>query len=365
MNFFPVFTKTISMQKLIYLTLFLFFGSGTYAQELKAPFEPSSTMHFVESEANSTGSLPQLKSTRPFRLFPALFSGIRKVNKPFKFPSYDDGVYIDFVGTGDIQKTVSEGQDIQANTGLGIIYERVNADTNRFFQSIELDAFINIFTTSDTLNGNMSSGSLTNRRSFSSYVLNPISAKQSVYINANYYFGYPDNWFGRLTKNYVNGFNARFIASNNVWKYSDDTIRNVSALYARLGLFHEILPDNYRFDQQTGRSKYSCTIGVNYTFRGMFGDLSSEINDAIREKFLGSRQRHFSGLELNFGFRLNNLRAEFQMPILAAKKGAVDGLTNTQFLFSIKFVGGFGLKLNSSSGEERRDTRNNSSNESK
>lgn len=275
-----------------------------------------------------------------------------KLYLPFKRPDTGHGVFIDFVGTGDIQKTISESQDIQANTGLGIVYERVNNREDGFFQSLELDAFINIFTTADTLMGEFANERLTNRRSFSSYVLNPISSRQSTYINANYYFGYPKKdgaytSFGKIA-NYVSGVNARFIASNNVWQYNQDTIRNIAALYARLGVFHEILPDNYRYDEKTGRTKYSCSIGINYSFRGMFGDLSSELNDDIREKFLGNNRRNFGGLELNFGFRLNNLRAEFQMPVLSGKEDkAIEGLTNTQFLFSIKFVGGFGLKLNS------------------
>lgn len=291
---------------------------------------------------------------------------------PFKRPNKGHGVFIDFVGTGDIQKTISEGQDIQANTGIGIVYERVNDKEDRFFQSLELDAFINIFTTADTLIGGFTNSQLDNRRSFSSYLLNPISSRQSTYINANYYFGYPRKiesavdimeekpknftWFGKMA-NYISGVNARFIASNSTWQYNSDTIRNIAALYARLGVFHEILPDNYRYDESTGRTKYSCYIGVNYSFRGMFGDLSSAENELIREKFLGSKRKAFGGTELNFGFRLNNLRAEFQMPILPGKGNkAIEGLTNTQFLFSIKFVGGFGLKLNSkeASGDRKK-----------
>lgn len=287
--------------------------------------------------------IPAQQRLKPIqKIAPAIFK-----TKPFKKPSTGHGVFIDFVGTGDIQKTISEGQDIQANTGLGIVYERVSDQEDRPFQSLELDAFINIFTTADTLMGEFANGRLVNRRSFSSNVLNPISSRQSTYINANYYFGYPDNGFGKFA-NYVSGVNARFIASNNVWQYNLDTIRNIASLYARLGVFHEILPDNYRYDEKTGRVKYSCTIGLNYSFRGLFGDLSSESNEGVREKFLGNNRTNFGGLELNFGFRLNNIRTEFQMPILSGKNGkAIEGLTNTQFLFSIKFVGGFGLKLNS------------------
>jgi hypothetical protein len=39
------------------------------------------------------------------------------------------------------------------------------------------------------------------------------------------------------------------------------------------------------------------------------------------------------------------MRDEFRMPFLIGKEVPVDGLTNTQFLFSIRFIDGLGLKL--------------------
>lgn len=299
------------------------------------------------------------------------YSQIASVNKPgrlslagmrgaFYFwdaPPTSDMVYIDFVGSGDIQKTVSEGKEINANTGLGIIFERYRGVFTNF-QSLEFESYLNIFTTADTLIAERTNNDLTNRRQFSSYLLNPVSAKQSVYINANIYFGYkykdPNKnkfpivrsdltKFGKFAR-IVSGLNARFIASNNIWKIGD-TSRNLGALYARFGVFHEIVPDNTRIGVN-GRSKYSCFFGINYSLRQLYGDLSSDKNADIRKLFLNTDRKTFGGLELNFGFRLKNLRAEFQMPILSDKKAAVEGLTNTQFLFSVKFVGGFGLKLN-------------------
>lgn len=260
---------------------------------------------------------------------------------PIKQPPTENKIYIDFVGTGDIQKSISEGQAINANTGLGIIHERYNSPKSGF-QSLEFEAFINIFTTADTIVGELSNSQLTNRRNFSTYLLNPVSVKQSVFLNSNYYFGYPGG-FAKISR-IVSGFNVRFIASNNVWKLNEDTVRNLGGLYFRAGIFHELIPDNYRVDEN-GRSKYSCFFGINYTHRGMYGDLSSNENKEARKRFLGTDVRSFSGLELDFGFRLNNIRAEFQMPMLSGKKVQVQGLTNTQFLFSIKFVGGFSLKL--------------------
>lgn len=260
-------------------------------------------------------------------------------------------LFVDFVGSGDIQKSLSEGKDINANTGLGIIFERFNGDwdgekfiLNKILQSYEIEATINIATTADTINSTVQNSILQNRRSYGSYVLNPVSAKQSLYINSNFFFGYPEGnpGFAKLA-HYISGFNFRIISSNSVWQY-DTTSTNLGVLALRAGIFHEFFPDNYRLTKE-GRSRYALFLGLNYTFRGIFGDISAAKNDELRLKILGSSQTKFSGLEANFGFRLNNIRAEFQMPVLSNKAASIEGLTNSQFLFSIRFVGGFALKL--------------------
>ncbi|MBL7750703.1 MAG: hypothetical protein JNN29_04935 [Chitinophagaceae bacterium] len=266
-------------------------------------------------------------------------------------PPTEKKLFVDFVGSGDIQKSLSEGKDINANTGLGIIFERFNGVIDgqdfildKILQSYEIEATINIATTADTINSAVQNSILQNRRSYGSYVLNPVSAKQSLYINSNFYFGYPSSnpGFAKLA-HYISGLNFRIISSNSVWQY-DTTSTNLGVLALRAGIFHEFFPDNYRLTKE-GRSRYSLFLGLNYTFRGIFGDISAAKNDDLRLKILGSSQTKFSGLEANFGFRLNNIRAEFQMPVLSNKAASIEGLTNSQFLFSIRFVGGFALKL--------------------
>jgi len=261
-------------------------------------------------------------------------------------------VYLDFVGSGDIQKSISEGKDINANTGIGIFYERYNGSDEKIIQSFELEATINIASTADSLSAQIKNSSLQNQRIFGTYVLNPISTLQSININSNIYFGYPKNdngytiW-GKIA-HAVSGANVRVISSNNVWRYNN-TAANLGVISVRGGIFHEFVPDNFRLNQDM-RSRYSIFFGINYTYRRIIGDLSSRANTDLRRDFLGQDEVKFKGIELNFGFRLNNLRAEFQMPNLVGQrdKGSpklVDGLTNRQFLFSIKFIGGFSLKL--------------------
>lgn len=258
-------------------------------------------------------------------------------------------VYIDFVGSGDIQKSASNGNDINANTGIGVIFERYNS-MYKPLQSFELEATLNIASTSDSVKALLNNNVIQNSRDFGTYIINPISTKQSIYINSNLYFGAADDekMLGFIARHIVNGVNVRLVTSNSVWEY-DSTTSNLGALAFRAGVFHEFIPDNYRVGKvgsdDEGRSKYSIYLGINYSYRGILGDILSEQNTEFRQSILGSEQTKFKGFELNFGFRLNNLRAEFQMPILNIENNSIDGLTNAQFLFSIKFVGGFSLKL--------------------
>jgi hypothetical protein len=258
-------------------------------------------------------------------------------------PPTNDPVFIDFVGSGDIQKSLNEGKDINANTGVGIIFERY-AGQDALVQSFELEGVINIATTADTILASIESGLLANRRNFGTYILNPVSAKQSLFINSNIFFRHSEAEGFAFFRKAINGANVRVIASNSTWRYDSTSYSDLGALSFRAGVFHEFIPDNYRLSKE-GRSKYSLTLGVNYTYKGIFGDITSEKNGALREKFLGTTRKSYNGFEVNFGFKLNNLRAEFQMPIISKKRAEVAGLTNTQFQFSIRFIGGFSLML--------------------
>ena len=71
----------------------------------------------------------------------------------------------------------------------------------------------------------------------------------------------------------------------------------------------------------------------------------SEITEDLRQQILGTTELGFSGLELSLGVKLNNLRAEVIMPSLSRNDAEVRGLTGTQFVTSITFVGGFPLQL--------------------
>lgn len=219
----------------------------------------------------------------------------------------------------------------------------------RFIESLDMEAYINVASSVDSLGAVLDSSNVTNKRLFGNYVLNPVSSKQSVFINSDVYFNPELLWVrgGWITK-WISGANFRINASNVLWSLveeDDYKSRFAGALNLRFGLFHEFLP-NDKIRDDKNRRKYSVRLGLNYTFRELTGDISSQTNDLIRNQFLGTTDTSFSGIEPSFGFRLNNIIAEFSMPMIGgAGRDDIEGLTDTQFLFSIRFVGGFSIKL--------------------
>lgn len=288
---------------------------------------------------------------RKFKLhaYPSLST--KKTKSNFDIPSDKYKTFFDFVGTGDLQKAVSNGAPINANTGAGIIFERYRGE-GLLIQSLEIEASINIASTTDTVLGKYEKingvNTLTNSRDFGAFLLYPVTGKQSFYQNTLVYFGYPGKF--RPWAKVFSGFNIRFAASNSVWGYNltgnttDVSQINVGAFLLRAGLFHEFLPDGHRRNED-GRAKYSLFLGFNYSLRALVGDIGADKNRDLRKHFFGTDKTGFHGTEINMGFRLNNLRLEFAMPFLN-KSQQIPGLTNGQFLFTIRFIGGFGLEIN-------------------
>lgn len=338
------------MKKLFFLLGLVFWVFEGFGQNETSDF------WIFEAESNIFSSAKQADenkhlSNRVLRKL-NLFSPDKKTT-----PSTEDHVFIDFVGTGDLQQSISKDDELKGNTGLGVIFERITKEQDKY-ESFEVESFINIASTSDTIEGTLAGTDVENMRAFGNYILNPVSRKRSLFINSNFYLKGDSSEPFYAWKNLVSGFHCRIIASSNVWTLTDEqnisTSSNLGAFSSRIGIFHEIVPFNYRMKKNTEngdplRRDISIFLGINYTRRRIFGDITNEKNKAIREMILGQNaKKTYSGMEFNFGFRLNNIRAEFQMPILFNGKdlSSVDGLTNTQFLFSIKFVGGFELKLN-------------------
>lgn len=220
----------------------------------------------------------------------------------------------------------------------------------RFFESLDMEAYINVASSVDSLEAETDTlNNVINKRLFGNYVLNPVSSRQSVFINTDVYFNPELLWVrGGWITQWISGANVRINASNTLWSLDNDEVndsRFAGAFNFRFGLFHEFLP-NDKIRNKDGRRRYSVRLGLNYTFREIAGDISSDTNSQIRNNFLGTTDTSFSGFEPSFGFRLNNIIAEFSVPMIGgSEREDILGLTDTQFLFSIRFVGGFSIKL--------------------
>lgn len=247
---------------------------------------------------------------------------------------------ISFVGNGDLQNSISQDSKTQANTGLGVFFSRTWNDKERIFRSLEFDFIINVASTADSIKASIADGKVTNQRDFGSYIINPLNSKQATTFNFNLYFAETEKYNNlKWLISIINGFQLRFNASNSLWNY-DSTSVNLSGFLLRIGLFHDFIPESIRLEKG-----YSIILGANYSFRGIFGDIRFAKNKEFRKTLLNTDRYKFSGFEANLGMRFKNVRAEVQIPMFKYPGVGVPGLTNTQFITSIRFVGGFPLKI--------------------
>ncbi|HWB24944.1 MAG TPA: hypothetical protein VG738_05670 [Chitinophagaceae bacterium] len=254
-------------------------------------------------------------------------------------PPKKDNSCLNFVGDGNIQKSLAQGQSINANTGVGVVFERYLPD-NLLIRNFSIEAQINIATTADTITGKIDTATraLLNRRNFGTYILNPVSAKQAITLNADV------NFIKGFSNDIITGANFHAVASNNVWVYGDSAC-NLGAAYVRLGVYHDFIPEDYRYDKN-GLVKYSLVFGNSLTSRIIFGDITLPQSDNFRKNALGNPAKSFVGWEWFVRIRLSNLVAEFDAPVIGTKGASIPGLNNTQFVFSVRFIGGFSIKLN-------------------
>lgn len=297
-----------------------------------------------------------------FSIFAILFTSVT-ANGQFAKENYDFEEVgklgladVQFVGAGDLQLSILEGNDIAATTGLGALFWRIwpnnnfdLEDTTKAMAGAELQLVtkITVASTVDTLSALYNNNSLTNQRDFGSFILAPIGAGPSTEINSLWYFKpyYYNNETGVAKRRFlgipkIDGIEANFIAASQAWQYDLDQVTHVAVIAWRLGIFHEFMREDDR------RTKgYSIRFGLNYSGRSIQGDLGREVE--IREKLLSNYRTTFHGAEFALAVRFKNIKAEASLPILhiGADQSAVPGLSGTQFTTTISFIGGFSLEL--------------------
>jgi len=245
----------------------------------------------------------------------------------------------DFVGGGDLNSLSNDGSQQNAgNISLGLHMIREFPD-NDFFQNIEVDFGINISTTVDSF-------TISEPRSFGNYILNPINSRQSARLD--FYTLFEPKHFkkghkkeGKETPLSVlfDGAFFRFYGSNARWDLNGVS-EHVTAIHWKLGLLHEFLPDRVALN-----SNSSVMAGFAIGQRAVTGDIKRD-DGAILEQLVGSTKGAYWGLDLVFSVKFNNIRAEFIVPFVDKYEDVtVRGLTDTQFLTQVRFIGGFPLQL--------------------
>jgi hypothetical protein len=264
---------------------------------------------------------------------------------------------LSFVGAGDIQKSINDGSIPSANTGLGVILSQRNKNPRSLLESYEIDFSINVASTADSIQSTYNNkGELTNKRDFGTYLLLPMNSGQATRLKTYTYLN-PERWIlnpnGRNNPlslaHFISGFKFEFVASNRVWDNSTgaDSLPTSIAMNAagfsfKMGIFHDFVPRKIRLEKN-----FSIRFGVNFSFRGIYGDAGFNNSDteAFREALLGTKTRQFWGHEFDLVIRIKNIEAKVAISGLQGGKSSVTGLTDTQFVTSISFVGGFPIKL--------------------
>jgi hypothetical protein len=244
-------------------------------------------------------------------------------------------ISISFVGSGDFQKALIGGTDVQANSGLGLIFRRL-WEPNQALEELEVDISINIAYSADSMSWNLLQDPLKSRRQIGGYLLSPANASQSASFGLRLYWSKPSKkWWSNL----LSGIQMQVNTSNRVLDFEGEAI-NFSGMAGRVGVFHDFMPSAIRREKG-----YSITVGAHYAYRGMMGDLASLDRGLLRYQLLGTARTHYHGLEITFGFKLQNIRAEVQIPIFPAPNNPLSGLTDSQMITRIGFVGGFPIAI--------------------
>jgi hypothetical protein len=267
-----------------------------------------------------------------------------------------ENIDIQFVGDGNIQKSLSSGKDIPATTGIGVFMYKTESANHRFAKAMELEMTINIASNSDTITAAFNNNTFSNASEFGRYLLIPRSTKQGAYIDAKVYlkdvpkkesakykkwnqFWYGNNWF------VPDGFRFTATGSNTTWAYNNKVL-NATALYGKAGIFWEFLPSSF---QSVSKDNFmSLTLGYSPAVRYLGGDVGQTQNDTFRSIILKTSDKLFFANEVSIGFRIKNIRAEAIYPFVFVKDSAdngIPGLTDGQLVLSISFIGGFSLKL--------------------
>ena len=155
--------------------------------------------------------------------------------------------------------------------------------------------------------------------------------------------------FNRL----IEGAYLNLYADKTLWTVPNTSAQTAFTYQANFGFFHELLPN------VTARNeRISIRLGLGYSYRAVTGDISQPIITEDRidiaesertnlerignlTNFIGGDRKRFHGIDASLIFVLDRLKVEAKLPFIFANRNRqIPGLTNSQFVWSIRFVGG-------------------------
>lgn len=139
---------------------------------------------------------------------------------------------------------------------------------------------------------------------------------------------------------FIEGFYVNMYADRSDWELeqadTSNIVTNVNTFQFQTGLFHELFPD-----RMARKNQISAKIGAGYSLRFISGDIHR--NNMI-STFLNSHKRFYHGLDFFASFQFDQLKAEVTIPyIWKGDNNHVNGLTGSNLLLSIRFIGGFDI----------------------
>ncbi len=261
-----------------------------------------------------------------------------------------DTTHLDFVGAGNVQRSLDNGEGLPASTGLGVVLDEYHRRKQIFGGTVDRVRFsgqINVANTDDSLSVVYGANGPENPSQVGEAIMTPLVGRRAVDLDLMVFFS---DSVKRIKKDssviqrsvsswrsLISGVQVKYTGSNRLLVDSSGSVKcTINAL--RIRLFHDILSREYNHD-------FNVLIGLGWGFNSLRGDVAQQGNDAYREHLLGTRNMFFGGLETFAMFRIKNIRAEFSYTWLDVG-GNVAGLSGSRMVTTISFVGGFPVKLN-------------------
>ncbi len=254
---------------------------------------------------------------------------------------------ITFVGEGNLQSSLTSGSKLSPNTGLGVVLNRFWFEDKVKIRQFNLGLSISVANTFDTISAKLDNNLISNQRDFGSFLLIPTNNKQSAILSSSVYF----NRFNSKLAKVFSGASFTFLGARSLWNINN-TDYHMAAVQWKLGVFHDFVPDKYRY-----HNGYSIIVGGNFGGRYLLGDINYNSNEDKRMEFINSKKKSFFAFELYAQIKIRNIIAEVNLPLFLGDE-EVPGLTKSQFFTTIRFIGGFPLKINSSESTQKTDQPN-------